>query len=158
MELEMILKFLYLRASIFLPFCFLFFCGGIARCSLRPRVWVSDSAIGTDFDRGVSERRSSYREWRKKSRLVSQWWERNTAWAVIEGQGERVTENERGGGRVRACVRRVCLAAVHGRSPSALHVAFAFFFLSFLLRQRKETSFASQYKYWPFRGNPGGID
>lgn len=46
--------------------------------------------VGLDFDRGIRDDRSTADT--EKARLVP-----TTAWAVIEGQGERVTENERGG-------------------------------------------------------------
>lgn len=54
--------------------------------------------VGLDFDRGTHDDRSTADA--EKARLVPA---ARDAWAAIEGQGERVTENERGGHR-RACV------------------------------------------------------
>jgi len=145
------------------PSLFIFFSSSSWRYNERDTLsWVA--CVGGQlggrsrfWSRGLREtpQRSIRRGCRKKARLVPV--VRNTAWAAIEGQGERVWLKTSEEAAMRACVR-ACLVAVHGRSPNALRVAFVFFFLSFLLRQRKETLFASQYKYWPFRGNSDGID
>lgn len=64
------------------------------------------TTAGLDFDReppwGPHDRYADA----EKARLVAA----RSAWAAIEGQGERVTENEQGGRRTCACVR-ACMRA-----------------------------------------------
>lgn len=55
--------------------------------------------VSLDFDCGIHDDRSIADA--EKARLVPT--TRDDAWAAIEGQGERVIENERGGHR-RACI------------------------------------------------------
>lgn len=56
--------------------------------------------VGLDFNRGIHDDRSRITD-AEKARLVP-----TAAWVVIEGQGERVTENERGGHRRASCCLR----------------------------------------------------